>query len=760
MAKKTRDEIKNIIAQEIDNATGRYGDQISQDREDAIKRYYGDEYGDERPGRSKVITSECRDTVGWLLPGLIDVFMSTDHVAEFQPERPEDKRLSEQVTDYVNYVFFDDNQGYSILRTWFSDALISKNGFVKWYWDTSDYSKKENFTGLDNIALNELLSQDGVELLEQEFREEIVIDPESGIQIPLQVNDVVIQKSGKRNRVKIENIAPENILIDRQATSINDARFVCHIVRKTRSDLVKQGFDKKIIETLPEYNYDEFNGERLQRYYSNDLDQYYDQTSPDKSTQYVAVYECYVKIDTNNDGKDELRKITCAGQGVYEILDDEEVDVIPIATITPYHQPHVFYGRSVVDETKDLQRINTSLMRGVLDYMYLTVNPRYRISDNDKTAVQDFLLGTPGGAIRARESTRVEPLVHPPLPNFYFDLFEKLENMRESRTGVSRLNQGLDPDTINKTATGMTKIMQAGKQREKLIAREFAETGVRALFTGIYTLTVKHQDIPRTVRLRNEWVQVDPTQWPESMDLNVTVGLGTGDMDKKLAELSQILDYQKEALQVGLAGPQNIYNTLSKMLATIGYKDVGEFFVDPETIPPQEDTGPTPEQQMAQQQLEMQQQGMAMQAQNAQVRNELDKYKADLKAEMDKYKADLDAALKRGDQNISVQETKARISADLVDQDIQERTLNGAQINAMANVVAQVSKGEIPRETAHSILQVGFGLSPQDADVLLSSAGSEMNPDQLSMDIVNMEGRGITNAVETSTKKITPEDIE
>ena len=452
MAKKVSDiELRGIINSEITNALGYMGGNLSSQRKKSLEYYMGEPLGTEIDGRSQVVSTDVADTIETILPNLLRVFTSSEKVVKCEPVKVEDVKLAEQVTNYINYIFNKDNDGFSVLYTWFKDALLEKNGIIKVYWDESESVEQETYQNLSDDEYRLLIEDDDVEVVQEESFEdetakaqlEVVkamaiktgeIMPE--MPIPM-MHNCIIKRTNGSGKVKIENIPPEEFLIQRSAKTIEDANFVAHRVSKTRSELVEMGFDQKIIDDLPTSNEILLNDERLQRY--SDIDQTPFNDSPDKSTEEIELFECYIRVDTDGDGIAELRKVTVAGTGGYTILENMACDNMPFCSITPIPMPHRFYGRSVSELVEDVQLVKSTVMRQLLDNMYLTNNNRVAIMDG-MVNLDDLLTSRPGGVVRTKQppSQVMMPMQSQAISQQAFPLLEYLDTVRESRTGVTR----------------------------------------------------------------------------------------------------------------------------------------------------------------------------------------------------------------------------------------------------------------------------------------------------------------------------------
>jgi len=593
MADKYTDaELMTRIRGEITGSLGYMGDTISQQREQAMAYYYGLPFGNEVEGRSQFVDSTVQDTIEWIKPSLMRVFASGDEMVKFTPHGPEDVKMAEQATDYVNYVFTKDNPGFEILYSWFTDALLSKNGIVKVWWDETETSVREEYYDLTDIEIESVISDDDVEVV-QHTEEERQVESEIGEVVEVR-HDVVIKRKERNGRIKIENVPPSEFLIARESKDIQESRFVCHRVLKTLSDLREMYPDEDLAaQELGDggENMTAFSSERLERFAYDKSAEYWegwgDTDIGEEELRTYWLHECFMKTDFDDDGIAELRRIVMVGS---KILENDEVDSIPFVSITPIKIPHKFFGLSIADVVMDLQLIKSTMMRTLLDNAYNQNYGRYAVLEGQAN-LDDLLTQRPGGVVRVKSPNAIMPLPTPALEPYSFQMLEYIDGIRESRAGVSKMSQGMNDNalTSHTTATAVNAVMTAAQSRVELVARNFAETGVKDLMINIYKLLYKHQDKERMVMLRNEWVPVRPDVWKDSYDCSVSVALGTGNKDQQMAHLSQMLSFAGEALKGGLpiVSMQNMYNLGSALVKTMGFQNVSDFLTDPSQVPPQ-----------------------------------------------------------------------------------------------------------------------------------------------------------------------------
>jgi hypothetical protein len=635
--------LKAILDAEINDALGYVDTETIDQRTEALQAYLRQPYGNEVEGKSQIVTGEVAEAIDGALPPLVRIFSASDEVVRFDPRGPQDERGAKQATDYCNWVFQKENQGVLILHDWFKDALMQKVGVVKAYWDESEDLTTERYQNLSDDELALLLSDDSVEITEQETFSQEVATP-MGVVIVNSYN-VKIQKKSKVGRVRIENIPPEEFLISKRAKQIQDSPFVAHRRLMTRSDLIAMGFEKNVIDSLPTSDSLTFTEERLARFSNGEQP-----TDPslDFSMQTVEVFECYIKADTDGKGIASLKQVFYAGN---EILSEEETDYVPFHSLCPIPIPHKFFGNSLADRTVDLQLIKTTLTRQILDNLYLTNNARVTAVDG-QVNLDDLLTSTAGGVIRVKSQGAVSQLNVQPVANQAFPMLSYLDQVQQKRTGVTDASQGLDPSILqNVTAAAVASMQQASAGKIEMIARIFAETGVKSLFKGILHLLCKYQDKPRMIRLRGEYVPFDPREWSNQYDVDVNVGLGAGNRQEQMAMLTMILAKQEQMLaQFGLNNPlvslTQYRGTLGRMIEAAGFKDSAEFFkpIDPmfeqamaQPQPPQPD--PMMQAQMAKAQADIQ----VMQAKaQADIQLAREKAAADLQLQQQKFMAEME----------------------------------------------------------------------------------------------------------------------
>lgn len=565
-----------IVRDAIEDAVMFIDSYIAPERERATSYYEGNPLGNEEEGRSQIVCREVADVVDSVRPSLMRIFAGGDTVVDYEPTGPEDEEAAAQATDYVNFVFSQDNAGYQITYNTVSDALIRKTGIFKWYPDTSYDVTEEQYTGLTNEQAMMLERDSEVEVI---GASQIIEPDEFGV--PTEKIDLAIRRTRKSVRIRVESLPCEEFICSVDAIDEDNATLIGHRKMATVSELVAMGYPLELVTEFGGVG-DAFDN-NLERFQRNPaLSRFDEDNSIDRSANRVLYVEAYIKVDRDGDGIAELRKVCTIG-GNYKIVYEEMVNERPFALICPFPEPHTLIGRSLADKVMDLQRIKTGVMRNMMDSLAQSIHPRTVIVEN-QVNIEDVLNVETGAVIRAKSQGAVQPLSEPFVGGPAMQIIGYLDEVRAARTGITPASRGLDPDTLqNQTATAVSAGVAAAQDSVELIARNFAETGFKRLFKGLLKAIIRHQDKPRMVRLRGKWVEVDPRTWNAEMDARVNVALGRGTEQEKLAMLMQVKQAQETIVQAmgpanPLVGLTEYRNTLDQILTLAGFKDTSRFF--------------------------------------------------------------------------------------------------------------------------------------------------------------------------------------
>lgn len=694
-ARLSDEDLRAIVEQEIRQSLGYIDDELSDARTQSMDYYLGKPYGNEVEGRSKVVSTDVADTVDWILPSLLEIFTSGEEVVRFEPTEPNDEEYAAQATDFVNYVLTKDNNAFLILYQWFKDALLQKNGFVKAYWDTVSRQKTETYEGLPDIAFTAVMGdvqRGDVEIVKHSMMLDEMQQPRHW---------VTLRRARKYGCVRVDPVPPEEMLVDRNAKIGQPTRFIAHRSRQYVSDLLEMGYDADKVAAIPPYAEVERNSERLARDTVGESDRDWNETTRNKQMQSVWITEAYIRVDYDGDGIAELRKVVVGGDNGQVLLENEEADEDPFCVITPEIMSHRFFGRSVAELVQDLQLIKSTIWRQMLDNLYLANNPVTEVVDN-QVNLDDLMTRRPGGIVRVKGAGAMREVATPFVAKESFPMLEYIDAVRENRTGVTRYNQGLDADSLNKTAHGINQIITAGQQRIRLIARVFAETGFKDVARKTLGLSVKHQSEQRMIRLRGRFVPMDPRDWQGQYDATISVGLGTGDrtsLANQLMILLSTVDAKIVELQGGLNGPllrpENVYAKLKRMVEYMGLKSVEQYYSDPsEPQPPPPPPPPNP---------------LLIDAQAKAQKVQVDAQKAERDAAIAERELQLkflDLQARRGDE---AEKRRLEIQKAEIQREIELLKLAQAQANAQATMqrgdlqmVLDAAKHDMAREDAQA----------------------------------------------------------
>jgi hypothetical protein len=610
-------ELQGIVAGELEDAVSYIDADISPIRAKGTEYYRGDPFGNEEDGRSQVVAMEVRDTVSAMLPSLMKVFFSSENVVEYVPRGPEDVAGAQQATDYANYIFSNDNNGFMTTYALFKDSLVRKCGIAKYWWDEVEEVKIDEYSGLDDQTV-QLLMQEGAEVkivvsypdpsMPMDMMQPQV-DPATGLPMPMQqpmLHDVQIKRTTKDGRIRIMAVPPEELILDRRARSFEDAGIIAHRQMATVDDLLAMGYElDEIEENISSTDLDS-NDEYLARQPLSTTMGSGDSLNPGQRR--VLYVESYMRVDYDGDGIAELRKICCMGSG-YTVVRNLPASYIPFVDFPCDPEPHTspLEAMSIFDLTHDIQEIKSEILRNTLDSLAQSIHPRTAVVEG-QVNIDDVLNNETGAIIRMRAPGMVQPFSSPFVGQAAFPMLDYMDAMREDRTGMSKAAMGLDPDALQSTTkAAVAATVSASQSRLELQARLLAE-GMKKLFKGILYLMTTHQDKPRMVRLRNEWVEIDPRVWNANMDVTINIGLGNGDTNERIQALTMIAGKQEQIMQqFGLGNPvvtpAMYIRSLQKIIELSGFKDASSYI---QTLPadyqmPQADAPkPTPEEVLAQ----------------------------------------------------------------------------------------------------------------------------------------------------------------
>jgi hypothetical protein len=713
MARKLKEQdIEALVSREVSAAEFGYRTERSARNTLAIE-YYNGEMSDvpEQPNRSKMVRNIVSETVDKTLPPIIRTFMAAGTMFEFEPVGPEDEEAANQASDLVSHIFIKENDGYGILYDSTHDALLTGDGIVKLYWDDYEDSVTEEYSGLDEIALTQLMQDPDIEILEQEM-EEGGVDPMTGQPAP--VFEVKVKKIKSRGCVKVCVIPPEDLIVDDDCIDLEDFRFVAHKDEVMRSDLVEMGFDKNIIDSLPQSGRGNDSEEKLAR---EGEDNPVGETRDD-STSLVDFYECYLKADVNGDGVSETIRAYFAGDGGGgKLLDWEEwEDELPFVLIPCEPRPHELWSTGLAEKVMPFQRLSTVMLRAAIDNQNAVNNPQPIVVEGSVVNRDSITSPKFGQPILVRKGIEA-PVIWRETPyvgDKIFGMSEYVDRLVVERTGVSNSSAALDPETLqNQSATAAQLQHDVSYSRAELIARTMAELGWKKVGKKLLKLITKNQDKAKTIRLRGEWVSMDPRSWNSDMDCTVNVGLGTGSRDRDRMELMGVMSIQYQMMQAAVANGFGevalemlpmITKTATRIGEAAGIRNADDYYPDftPERLQqmaqkaaqPKEDPKIALEKAKLQLDAQGQQQSMQMDAQKMQMEGSMkaQQQQADIELQREKMQQELmlkeqqlaaEMALKERQLVSELQLKREQMAAEL--QIKKELGIHGANVNAGAD---------------------------------------------------------------------------
>lgn len=590
MAEMPEDQLCRIVDSLVKDARA-YRNDRSTDRTRAME-YYDGEMTDtpSDDGRSKVVSRDVRAEVKKVLPSIVRIILGGDKVVEYQPVAGDDEKAASQASDYVNYLAFPESKGPEAVHDGIFDALLLRNGIIKWWQERKVETTVSLHTGLDDAAFALLAADDEVEVLEH-TAQQAMIEQQPGMAAPVTLHDVRIRRKIEKSRSRLAAVAPENFLIHPDAIRLDESPILGEHYPIRRSDLVAMGYDRKRVDDLPMAGLDSKEAQDEEDTRRRDLGTKEEIAA--KAMQEVDYYDLLVRVDFDNDGIAELRRVVFAG-GIGEkyLFENEPWDEINYADIVAERRPHQWEGTSIFDDVGPIQRIKTVLLRQTLDNLYWQNCPQPIVQEAaivNPEAVTNPAFGLPirvkgGTDVRAAIGTNVVPFV----ADKSFAMLEYLDNEKRERTGISDAASGMAQDALqNMTAKASAMMEQAGIGQVEMMVRTIAEC-LKPVFRGLLKLLIQHQDMPRTVRMRGNWEQYDPRTWNADMDVTVNTGLGAGTRERDMMMMTLVTGVQEKLLaSFGPVGnpyvkPDQLYNGIAKMVEASGLKSVDQYFTRPD----------------------------------------------------------------------------------------------------------------------------------------------------------------------------------
>lgn len=543
--------------------------------------YYADKayYSHKFPILSKtssLVSTDVADTIEWALPSLMKVFTGSDEVITIQGVTEEDDQNAEVMQSLLVYQLQRQNKFFPILYNWMKDALITGMGIIKCYWERTEGYTPE--TAQLNADALKLLAQTGVEI--------------TSVEGPDVMGDFTVTWNSPyyiKNSPKLENILVSEFLYSPDAKNLEDANFVAHRKKVTMSHLrqkEREGIYANVDMVHPDNGPVSWITDQVEDVIGDHYTPLHN-NQQDKAREEVTIYECYTKIDFNNDGILEDMIITIAGDVILR-AEPNYMGRHPFFSISPTKDPHrIWVKRSYAELIGELQDMKVALTRQIVQNIALTNDPKMILAE-DSINISDYIEGRkvirkkPGSSMgdvaMAMPVNQLSPQT--------FQFLEYLEGQKENRTGITRYNQGLDANSLNKTATGISAILGQSAQRLELVARMFAETGISELFRFMVSLNQKFVDQETVVRLTNKQLRISPDDLNGNFDLVVNAGISISTKESTIMTLQTMLTalMQTQAAGIPIVTPQNIYNLFKKWIESAGFKNYNDYVTDPAVV--------------------------------------------------------------------------------------------------------------------------------------------------------------------------------
>ena len=634
----TESEIVKMVEDNIKTSVGYYDSDLSRERKKVTEYYNATLPKPAHDGNSKYVSQDVYDAVQSMSAALLETFSSGNRIIRFAPQGPEDVKLAEVCSAYTDYQLFRKNDGFSVFRDVIHDGLTARVGICKVFWQEMSEDVPEQFENVTADELDMLLAQDDIELEDSETNDVGLI---SG----------TILRNMDRSKVCIESIPPEEFIIEPQARNLEDSNFCGHRTRKTITELREMGFDEKKIDKIGDHEDIELDTdpEVLARHEDIGSDRGFSSKGYQDQVRNILVTEAYIMLDVEGTGTATLQRVMKAGN---VLLDIEEVNRRPFIAFAPLPKPHSFYGSNFADRICSTQNARTVLTRSILDHAMITNNPRYMVVKGSLTSPRELIDNRVGGIVNVSRSDGISPMPRAPLNPFVFQTLTQLQDNLEQNTGVSSLTTGMNKDAVSKqnSAALVEQLASMSQQRQKIIARCFANNFVVPLFKEIYRLCIEFESEEKIFEVAGDYVAVDPSSWSEERDVMVELKLGYGEQDREAQKLLQLhtMFSQDPTLQP-MYSAQNRYQLMKKMLEAQGILNVEDYLTPPDRLPPpQPDPAQQMQQQMAMKQMELQERQTAVAEQRAQN----DAMATESKIELDGVKAEAQHAIQSDNQDL------------------------------------------------------------------------------------------------------------
>ena len=596
VSKDKLDEIKQNVMNEIDRANNYYEEEIEPEIIKRHKRFEGDKDYYEKlfPKLSKisnVTASDFHDTVEWAIPSLIKVFWGGEDVCKLQGVNSEaDNKAAQTLGELIKYQLERKNDGFLVFYDWIKNSLIDNMGIVKCYWEREEDVEQKHLVVTED-QLMEMQANPKIDINSVEKVAQGVIDVDYN-----EVTNVI------KNQPKLEVVPPSEFRFSPEARNLEDVGFVAH--RKVvMLDYLRRREKEGVFFNIDKVVEDEGSNGSVQRtMYETDLNpRSYDSMGgkdSEKAKQEYLLYECYIKTDINDDGILEDVIVTLVGNTIIR-LEENTMGRHPFFAISPIRDTmRLFPKRGIADLVGELQDLHTALLKQIIYNIAINNDKQAFINIDCLVDPNEFIDGKKAVRVTGDPSQAVKWAPVEPLSPSAFAFLETLQGMKENRTGITRYNQGVDASSLNKTATGITQIMNASNQRLELIARIFAETGVKQLFRHMIKMNQMFITDETFIRVTDQRKPIIPDDLAGTIDITVNIGVAAGTKQQQMQNMQMLLQMYPQVVNAGIADQSHVAYAFDRIIESMGYKNVSDFAYKPDLIKKAQAMGVTPQMMM------------------------------------------------------------------------------------------------------------------------------------------------------------------
>jgi hypothetical protein len=652
-SKLSDEQIVALVDDNVRKSIGYYDSEISRERRKVVDHYNAALPRPAHDGNSKYVSMDVYDAVESMKAALLETFSTGYKTVRFSPQNSDDVPMAAVATSYVDFVANRQNNLFEVMQTVIHDGLIARAGLAKVFYEESSDSYLQTIEDVLPDDFDMMLAEDNVEIEEVE---EDALGNYSG----------TLRIYRDTSKVCIDAVAPEEFLIEPQAKDLDSITFCAQRYKKTLSELREMGYDEKLLEDIGEHDdVDlETDPEVISRHENIGSDRGFNVKGYQDQVRQVTVYEAYIMLDKMGTGVAELYKVIKAGNS---LLECERCMRRPFVAFVPLPIAHAFYGSNFGAKVIPIQNARTVLTRSILDHAMITNNPRYVVTKGGLSNPRELIDNRVGGIVNVTRPDAISPMPQAALNPFIFQTIQMLDEDKEDTTGVSRLSQGLNKDAISKqnSAAMVEQLATMSQQRQKIIARNFANNFLKPLYQMIYQLVVENEDEQKIVELSGNFVPVNPGTWADKRDVQVDLHLGYGEQEQEAQKYLAIHGLMsQDPVLSQMYTPENAFNLMSTVLENNGIKNVSDFLSPPQQ--PQPDPAQEMQMQAAQKQLEIQERQTAV----AEMKAQTDAQIAQLKLQLEQLKAQQSFAIQSDSMDLKEAQLEHKQMVDTAELEI------------------------------------------------------------------------------------------